>query len=173
MLRSSSPLGKHFHTCDHGVLCTFKRPVQVTHLDRLVATPCNEQDVLTHRLGRTFSGGGQECHAVHITIVSRVYDILRRDMELRAGSREYDMAIHGPDGGANAITGFQVRGPSLGSRVAVKEFVRASWGACARGCRSFNVHVEVGEIVPLNGGILAPDVYRGMCWRPGEREKVA
>lgn len=75
----------------------------------------------------------------------------------------------------DAIPCFEIGRPSLAARVAVEEFVCASWGRCTRrslGSCSCSVG-QVAEVVPLYRGILAADVDRRMCRRPGEREEVS
>jgi hypothetical protein len=77
------------------------------------------------------TGGRKEYHAVHVTKVGRVDDILCRDAELGAGSgRTYEdhVAISTLSKFVDAIDRFKIGGPSLRPRVAVKEFVCKSRG---------------------------------------------
>jgi hypothetical protein len=80
------------------------------------------------------AGGGHKDHAVHITVVGRVYDILCRDTELCAWGRrvcEYDVAIR-VQKFVDAIARFKIGGASLSARVAIEEFMCNSRGRCAR-----------------------------------------
>lgn len=84
---------------------------------------------------RALAGGWDEYHAIHITKMGRVDDILRRDAELGAGCRRAykdDVAITALSELVDAIARFEIGRPSLEARVAVKEFVRKSRGRCAR-----------------------------------------
>lgn len=62
----------------------------------------------------TVACGGYEYHTVHVTVVGRVDDILRRDIELRAGSRGlrvhgHDVAIRSLNRVVGAIASFEIR----------------------------------------------------------------
>lgn len=106
-----------------------------TYLDSLIAASSNEKDVLLCSADRALAGGGDKYHAVHITKVGRVDDILCRDGELGAGSRrayEDNVAITALSEFVDAIARFEIGGPSLEARVTVKEFVRKSRGRSAR-----------------------------------------
>jgi hypothetical protein len=120
-----------------------------THLDGLIAAPSSEKDVLLWSARRALAGGGYEYHAVKITKVCRVDDILCRDSELSAGSRkvsEYDVAILNEF--VDAIARFEVGGPSLKARIAVEEFVCRSRGRCARRL-SWRCADGIAEVEPL------------------------
>jgi len=79
------------------------------------------------------------------------------------------------NGIVDAIPCFEIGGPSLGARVAVEEFVCASWGRCTgRSLGSSSCSVgQVAEVVPLYRGVLAADVDRRMYRRPREGEEVS
>ena len=65
-----------------------------THLDSLITAPSSKNDVFPRDARRPLAGGRYEYHAVHISVVGRVYDILRRDTELCAwGWRVYEFNV--------------------------------------------------------------------------------
>lgn len=106
-----------------------------THLNSLITAPSSENDVFLRGASRALAGGRYEYHAVHITIVSRVYDILCRDAELCAWGRrvcEYDVTIHALQRFVDAIARFKIGGAPLRARVAIEEFMCKSRGRCAR-----------------------------------------
>ena len=101
--------------------------------------------------GSALTGGRKEYHAVHVTKVGRVDDVLCRDAKLRAWSgRAYedDVAISALSKFVNAIDRFKIGGPSLRPRVAVEEFVCKSRGRCARQLLCWRAD-SVTEIIPL------------------------
>jgi hypothetical protein len=125
-----------------------------THLDSLIAAPSSEKDVFLRSTSRTLAGGGYKHHAVHITEMGRVDDILCRDAELGAGrwrAYEDDVAISSLNKFPDAIARFEVGGPSLRARVTVEKFVWCKpWGRCARRLLWWCAWVEdVTEVVPL------------------------
>lgn len=102
-----------------------------THLDSLIATASSEDDVFLCCAGCALAGGGYKYHAVHITVVSRVYDILCRDAKLCAwggGVCEYDVAIGDLQKFICAIARFEIGGTPLRARVAIEEFMCKSRG---------------------------------------------
>jgi hypothetical protein len=125
-----------------------------THLDSLIAAPSSEKDVFLRSASRTLAGGGYEHHAVHITKVGRVDDILCGDAELCAGRwRDYedDVATPSLNRFVDAIARFEIGRPSLRARVTVEEFVWCkSRGRCARRLLWWCAWIEgVTEVVPL------------------------
>jgi hypothetical protein len=106
-----------------------------TYLDSLISAPSSENDIFLRGTGRALAGGGQKYHAVHVTVVGRVYDILRRDTELCAWGRracEYDVAIGALQSLVDAIARFEIGGAALRTRIAIEEFMCKPRGRCAR-----------------------------------------
>jgi hypothetical protein len=81
------------------------------------------------------AGGWDKHHAVHITVVGRVYNILCRDTEFCAWGRrvyKYDVAIDALQSFVDAIARFEIGGAALRARVTIEELMRKSRGRCAR-----------------------------------------
>lgn len=103
--------------------------------------------------------------------MSRVNDIPRRDIKLRARSGRNSpkgMSICVPGGAAGEIDGLKIGEASLCLRVAVEELMYGSWSGSTRRYRV----ADIGKVVPLNGGVLTSDIDGGVSGRPCEGEEV-
>jgi hypothetical protein len=96
--------------------------------------------------------------------MSRVNNITRRDIELRARS-----GMDSPNGvSVGAIDSLKIWEASLCLRVAIEELMRGSWSGSTRRHRV----ADVGKVVPLNGSVLTSDIDGGVSGRPCEGEEV-
>ena len=103
--------------------------------------------------------------------MSRVNNIPRRDIELRARSgrdNRNGVSICVSGEADSLIDSLKIGEASLCLRVAIEELVYRSWSGCTRRYRV----ADVGKVIPLNGCVLTSDIDGGVSGRPCEGEEV-